>query len=67
MPGKWVRPLHTASPEPGWGLPVKSQKLTEKSIFFRKFLKNKKILGLKMTKKNSLQDRLKTSIPIFEF
>jgi hypothetical protein len=41
---------HTASPEPGWGLPVKSRK----------------ILSLKMTRINYLQDSLKTSKPIFE-
>ena len=36
-------------------------------IFFRKISKTKKILRLKMTRKNSLQDILKTLIPIFEF
>jgi hypothetical protein len=43
--------LHTASPEPGWGLPVKSRKIDRKIVFFEKFLKNKKILDLKMTRK----------------
>ena len=28
--------LHTASPEPGWGLPVKSQKIDRKIVFFEK-------------------------------
>jgi hypothetical protein len=43
--------INTASPEPVWRLSVKSlEKLTEKLIFC---LKNKKVLGLKMTKKYS--------------
>ena len=41
--------------------------MSEKSIFFWKFFINKKILGLKMTKKNSLQDSLNTLKPIFDF
>jgi hypothetical protein len=55
--------LHTASSDPGWGLPVKCQKINRKINFCR----TKKILRLKITKKNSLQDNLKTSKPIFEF
>jgi hypothetical protein len=43
--------LHTASPEPIWGQPVKSRKIDRKIDFFGKFLKNKKILRLKMTRK----------------
>jgi hypothetical protein len=61
--------LHTASLEPGWGRPVKSHKIDRKIDFFlNKFWKNKKkswVLiwpGIK-----SLQDSLKTSIPIFDF
>jgi hypothetical protein len=33
--------LHTASPDPGWGQPVKSRKIDRKSICF-KFQKNKR-------------------------
>jgi hypothetical protein len=39
--------LHTASLEPGWGLPVKSQKIDQKSIFIEKLLKKKKSYVLK--------------------
>jgi hypothetical protein len=49
--------LHTAAPEPGWGLPIKSRKIDRKINFLR----------LKMTRKNSLQDSLKTFKPIFGF
>jgi hypothetical protein len=35
--------LHTASPEPGWGLPVKSRKIDRKIDFFEKFLKKKNL------------------------
>jgi hypothetical protein len=43
--------LHTASLKLDSGLPVKSQKIDRKTDFFRTFLKNKKILSLKMTRK----------------
>ena len=34
--------LHTASPEPGWGLPVKSRKIDQKINFFLKILEEQK-------------------------
>jgi hypothetical protein len=43
--------LHTASLELDSALPVKSRKLDRKQNIFNKFLKNKKILALNMTKK----------------
>jgi hypothetical protein len=46
---------------------VSHKNLTLKLFFFEKISKTKKILGLQMTRKNSLQDSLKTLIPIFEF
>jgi hypothetical protein len=57
--------LHTVSLELDSGQPVKSQKIDRKLHFFQKIFEKQKILGLKMTKKNSLQDSLKTLIPIF--
>jgi hypothetical protein len=60
--------LHTASPEPGWGPPVKSRKIDRKNNFFLKiFEEQKKSWVLKLSEKKSLQDSLKTSKPIFEF
>jgi hypothetical protein len=43
--------FHTASPEPGWGLPVKSRKIDRKINFFLKIFEEQKILRLKMTRK----------------
>jgi hypothetical protein len=34
--------LHTASPKPGWGLPVKSQKIDRKIHFFLKIFEEQK-------------------------
>jgi hypothetical protein len=60
--------LHTASPDPGWGLPVKIRKIDRKINFFLKiFEEQKKSWILKWPEKNSLQDSLKTSKPIFYF
>jgi hypothetical protein len=60
--------LYTASLEMGTGTTCKiSKKNNRKIYFFANFSKNKKILGVKMTRKNSLQDESKTSIPIFDY
>jgi hypothetical protein len=44
--------LQTASLEPIWGPPVKSQKKLPKNRFYRKSFENKKILSLKMSRKS---------------
>jgi hypothetical protein len=55
--------LHTASLELDSGLPVKSRKID----FLRKFLKNKKILGLMLTKKNLYRIALKIDTHFWDF
>jgi hypothetical protein len=51
--------LNTASLELDSGLPVKSRKIDQKINFFRKFLKSKKILTFKMTRKKFSTRKLK--------
>jgi hypothetical protein len=61
----------TSAPDPNLQLlqPAKvgHENLTLKHFHFGKISKTKKILCLKMTRKNSLRDSLKPLIPIFDF